>query len=85
MFFNDQGIIDIDEMVAQEPSFKKIMDDGIVTDDELFDQSQQVIALLHEAEHRFSHGDLQFVKRLFAEASVLSVIYHYHTLQSLNH
>ena len=81
MFFNDQGILDIDEMVAQEPSFRKIMDDGIVTDDELFDQSQQVITLLHEAEHRFRDEDLQFVKRLFAETSILSVIYHYHTLQ----
>ncbi len=85
MFFNDQGIIDIDEMVAQEPSFRKIMDDGIVTEDELFLQSQRVIALLHEAEHRFSDDDLQFIKRLFAETSVLSVIYHYHTLQELNH
>lgn len=83
MFFNHQGIIDIDEMVAQEPSFRKIMDDDIVTDDELFAQSQQVISLLHEAENRFNEDDLMFVKRLFAETSVLSVIYHYHTLQSL--
>lgn len=40
MIFNEQGFIDIDEMIAQEPSFQKIMQDGIVTDDELQQQSE---------------------------------------------
>ena len=31
MILNEQGFIDIDEMRAQEPSFQKIMQDGIVT------------------------------------------------------
>ena len=82
MFFNEQGIIDIDELIARQSSFQKIMDDGIVTDEELQDQSQRVISLLHE-EQRFSEADLQFIKTLFAETNVLSAIYHYHEHQSL--
>ena len=85
MFFNQQGIIDIDELVLQEPSYQKIMADGIVTDDELVGQSQQVIALLQDAEQRFSEDDQQFIKRLFVETNVLSAIYHYHNLQEFNH
>ena len=85
MFFNEQGILDIDEMIAQEPSFQNIMADGVVTDEELRQQSERVIALLHEAEQRFNDDDLQFIKTLFAETNVLSAIYRYYELQNLNH
>lgn len=83
MIFNKQGFIDIDEMIAQEPSFQKIMQDGIVTDDELQQQSERVISLLHEVENRLSEEEQQLVKRLFAETNVLSAIYHYYSLQNI--
>lgn len=83
MFFNEQEIIDIDEMVTQESSFKNIMNDGIVTDNELYNQAQRVIELLHEAECRFNKEDVQFIKKLLAESCVLSEIYHYYSLQSI--
>ena len=83
MFFNEQGIIDIDELIAKQSSFQKIMDDGIVTDEELQEQSQRVLSLLHEADKRFKESDLQFIKTLFAETNVLSAIYHYYVHQSL--
>lgn len=85
MLFNEQGILDIDEMIAQEPSFQNIMADGVVTDEELRQQSERVIALLHEAEQRFNADDQQFIKTLFAETNVLSAIYRYYELQNLNH
>ncbi len=83
MLFNEQGFIDIDEMIAQEPSFQKIMQDGIVTDDELKQQSELVISLLHEVENRLSEDDQLLIKRLFAETNVLTAIYHYHSLQNI--
>lgn len=83
MIFNEQGFIDIDEMIAQEPSFQKIMEDGIVTEKELREQTETVIGLLHEVENRFSEEDQQLVKRLFAETNVLSVIYQYYQLQNI--
>ena len=83
MIFNEQGFIDIDEMIAQEPSFQKIMEDGVVTDDELREQTETVINLLHEVENRFSEDDQLLVKRLFTEANVLSAIYHYYELQNI--
>ena len=82
MFFNDHGIIDIDETVRREPSFQKIMADGVVTEDELRSQSERVIALFHEAERRFSDSDQQFIKKLFSETSVLSEVYHYFSIQN---
>ena len=83
MIFNEQGFIDIDEMIAQEPSFQKIMQDGIVTDDELQQQSERVINLLHEVENRLNEDDQLLVKKLFTETNVLSAIYHYYSLQNI--
>lgn len=83
MIFNEQGLLDIDEMIAQEASFQKIMQDGVITDDELHQQSELVIKLLHEVERRFSEEDQQFIKKLFAETNVLATTYHYYELQKL--
>lgn len=80
---NKMELLDIDEIIAKEPTFQNIMADGIVTDDELHEQSERVITLLEEAEHRFNPDDLQFIKRLFAETNVLSAIYHYYEFQDL--
>jgi hypothetical protein len=83
MIFNQQGLLDIDGMIAAAPSFQKIMDDGIVTDEELSQQTDKVINLMREAEQRFSEEDQLFIKRLFAETNVLSAIYQYYELQEL--
>ena len=63
--------------------FQKIMADGVVTSDELREQTSRVINLLHEVENRFSEEDQLLVKRLFAETNVLSVIYHQYSLQNI--
>ena len=83
MIFNEQGFIDIDEMIIQEPSFQKIMEDGVVTSDELSEQTARVISLLREVETLLSEEDQLLVKRLFAETNVLSVIYHQYELQNI--
>lgn len=70
-------------MIAAAPSFQKIMDDGVVTDEELSQQTDKVINLMREAERRFSEEDQLFIKRLFAETNVLSAIYQYYELQEL--
>ena len=83
MLFNEHGFIDIDEMIAQEPSFQKIMEDGVVTGEELQEQAEKVINLLHEVESRLNDDELLLVKRLLAETNVLSAIYHYYSLQNI--
>ena len=70
-------------MIAQEPSFQKIMQDGIVTGDELKQQSEKVVSLLHEVENRLSEEEQQLVKRLFVETNVLTAINHYYSLQNI--
>lgn len=85
MIFNEKGYLDIDEMIAKEPSFQKIMEDGIVTEDELRQQSDVVINLLHQVEERFTEEEQLLIKRLFAETNVLSAIYQVYELQNLKY
>lgn len=78
-------LLNIDETITHTESFRNIMDDGIVTDDELREQSERVAALLAETENRFQAEDLELIQKLFAETNVLSAIFHYYELQNLSY
>lgn len=71
MLFDKEGILNIDELVAQRPTFRKIMEDQIVTDDELTNQANLVVNLLKKLEQTLSPGQLSEVENLLAEMRVL--------------
>lgn len=83
MLFNENGILTLDEVLMQSPSFQKIMEDGVVTNGELTEQAQKVLDLLHVAEKHFSQEDLEFVEQLLVESNVLFAVYHKYELQSI--
>lgn len=84
MFFNDEGILNIDEMVADNASFKNIMEDGVVSEEEIKAQSDKVIALLRNMEAKYSEEQLAEIKKLLVETSVLYAVYNIHSIQSIN-
>ncbi|WP_300130286.1 hypothetical protein [uncultured Barnesiella sp.] len=84
MFFNEKGILNIDEMVANNDSFKRIMEDHTVDENEIKEQSDKVVAMLHQMEKEFSEEQLLKVKELLVETSVLYAIYNYYSIQHLN-
>ena len=84
MFFNEEGILNIDEMVVNNPSFKAIMEDGIITEEEIKAQSEKVVAMLHDMEAKYNEEQLAEIKSLLAESSVLYAVYNFHSIQSIN-
>ena len=84
MFFNEKGILNIDEMVADNASFKNIMEDGIVTEDEVKAQSDKVIAMLHDMEAKYGQEQLAEIKSLLAETSVLYAVYNLYSIQNID-
>lgn len=84
MFFNEKGILNIDEIVANNASFKNIMEDGIVTEEEVKAQSDKVIAMLHDMEAKYSQEQLAEIKSLLAETSVLYAVYNFHSFQNID-
>ena len=83
IFFDENGFLNLDEAVLETPSFKSIMADGIVTDDELSDQAKLETSLFHDIEDTCTPQQAGLVKKLLAEMSVLFAVYHYKELQSL--
>lgn len=84
MFFNKEGILALDEMVANQPSFKKIMEDGVVTEQELSEQSDKVLSLLQRVEKELAPAQQELVKDLLVEATVMSAVFHQYEIQNIH-
>ncbi len=84
MFFNEEGILNIDEMVAGNASFKNIMEDGVITEEEIKAQSDKVVAMLHDMEAKYSEEQLTEIKNLLVESSVLYAVYNFYSIQNIN-
>lgn len=84
MFFNEEGILNIDEMIVNNASFKNIMEDGVITEEEIKAQAEKLVALLHDMEAKYSEEQLAEIKSLLVESSVLYAVYNFYSLQSIN-
>lgn len=81
--FDENGMLNVGDIVAASSSFKTIMADGIVTDDELADQSSRAIAALRHVQEICSPEQQKAVLDAITELSVLFATYHIHQLQDL--
>lgn len=70
-FFDESGALNLDELILNQPSFKQIMEDGVVTEAELIEQGLRVTNLLKQMEQTFSPNQIDQVRELLAEISVL--------------
>ena len=84
MFFNEDGILNIDEMIVNNASFKTIMEDGVITDEEIKAQSEKVVAMLHDMEAKYTEEQLAEIRNLFVESSVLYALYNVYSIQNIN-
>ena len=84
MFFNKEGILNIDEMVVNNASFKNIMEDGVITEEEIKAQSDKVVAMLHDMEGKYNEEQLTEIKNLLIESSVLYAVYNFYSIQNIN-
>ena len=73
-FFDESGGLNIDDLILQQPSFQKIMEDGIVTEEELAEQKDRVIAILKKLEQNSTSEQIDQVRELLAEISVLVAV-----------
>lgn len=85
MFFDENGMLRLDEAVAERPTFKKIMEDQVVMDAELEEQANLVVSILKRIEETFPPEQLKQVEELLAETSVLYAANQYKELQELRH
>lgn len=82
-FLDEQGLLNLDEVIVRSPSFQQIMKDGAVTEEELKLQSDRVMALIEKVQQMCSEEQQVTVKELIAEMNVLYVAYHYMNLKTI--
>lgn len=81
--FDDKGLLNIADIVTTHPSYKTIMEDGIVNDEELTEQSARTLASLRKIQELCNDEQQSAVIDAISEMSVLFSIYHIHELQNL--
>lgn len=75
--FDPYGNLNIDELIAEQPSFQKIMADKTVTPEEIQVQADHVAALLHDFEKTASPDQIELMRKILAELSVLVAVNDY--------
>lgn len=83
MFFDENGVLNVDDMIANNASFKTIMGDGVVTDEEIKIQSDKVVALLRNIEAKYDTTQLAEIKDLLVEMGVLYAVYNYYSIMNI--
>ena len=81
MFFNENGILNIDELVVNSASFKKMMEDGVITESEIKEHSDKVLSLLQAMEQKYSQEQLQEIQELLVETAVMYAVYNVYSIQ----
>ena len=71
LFDAETGYLLLDEVVESKDSFKKIMEDGIITDEEMEDQVNRVIDRLKTMEEVLSDYEKTLVLDAISELAVL--------------
>ena len=81
--FDENGLLNIADIVARPPSYKAIMEDGIVTEQELKDQAEATIASLKKLQSLCNEEQQNAILEAISEMSVLFAAYHNYELQDL--
>lgn len=68
---DENGFLNVEDLIMNSPSFQKIMEDNIITEEELQTQSDLVISLLTQLESTCSDEQKELLRRLLAELCVL--------------
>ena len=71
LFDEQTGYLRLDEIVEERTTFRKVMEDGKVTDAEIKEQAELVLALLKEIGERLSDEDEKLVTDALCELAVL--------------
>ena len=71
LFDGQTGYLKLDEIVQERPTFKKAVEDGKVTDMEMKEQAELVLALLKELEERLSDEEEKLMTDALCELAVL--------------
>lgn len=68
---DENGFLNVEDLIMNSPSFQKIMEDNTITEEEIQTQSDLVISLLTQLEATCSDEQKELLRKLLAELCVL--------------
>ena len=74
IFFDSDGALNINEAIINHPSYKKILEDSIVSEDELKKQIEVVLSLFQKVEEECNDAQKELIKELLIEINILNAI-----------
>lgn len=72
--FDKNGLLNIEDIIMNTPSFQKIVEDSVITEEEIREQSERVANIIKEIEEKFDDEQIELVRKLLAEVSVFVTI-----------
>ena len=76
-------ILDLEAIMMNNASLIKILEDAVVTEEEIREQSEKVITLAKDLEQTCTEEQLKMIQTLIAEMNALYVAYNYNELLSI--
>lgn len=76
-------IFDLESILMNNASLMKILEDGIVTEEEIKEQSKKVTTIAAKLEQECTEEQLKMIQSLIAEMNALYVAYNYNELLSI--
>ena len=73
-FDQETDVLLIDEYIVEMDSFKRIVQDGKITDTELLEQTLRVVTLLHKLEEALTPEAKALATEVFGEMAVLNAL-----------
>lgn len=80
---NTDGTLNIESLLMENTSLKAILEDGIITKEECYAQTEKVINILKHIENTFSNEEINVVRELMAEMATLIIISQYNPENSI--
>ena len=80
-FDPETGFFTLDESILERTSFKSILEDNIVTDEEVRQQADRTVALLKELDSKLSDDLRHLVTEALCELMTLSALERYTELK----
>lgn len=68
---DESGFLNVEDLIMKSLSFQKMMEDSVITEEEIQAQSDLVISLLSQLEATCSDAQKELLRRLLAEVCVL--------------
>lgn len=81
--FDSNGMLDLGEIVANNPAYKSIMADGIVTDEELKAQAEAAVKSLRRLQEICNEEQQSAIADAISDMAVLFAVYHNYELQDI--